>query len=317
MGIQIQLTEELRNLHPKNFLNYIIHKTQGNAYRFLSSLDETETMMIATTDAMETFKNVLNRLIQEFIGKQIEDKTSQEDFQLESLWHLTNLRICNMCYLDPFICEYSEHYYNLDFTRKKIALDMFYQKLPSLVSQSVIKDFQEALQQNKIADTLGARISILKAWMQKKCLEQKTTQDARIDLCCDTLSNKVNQYGCKDNKKQKYKKKIWKKQTYKPKYKQYYKQGERKYFRDRKQYKKKYQSNTNYCPSNKKDCKCWICQEDGHKAYECPKKTKKEKETNLLKIAYDLEYEPIEDSGIDSDIDIYAYTTDTDSDSDK
>ena len=91
MGIQIQLTEELRNLHPKNFLNYIIHKTQGNAYRFLSSLDETETMMIATTDAMETFKNVLNRLIQEFIGKQIEDKTSQEAFQLESLWHLTNL----------------------------------------------------------------------------------------------------------------------------------------------------------------------------------------------------------------------------------
>jgi predicted transcriptional regulator len=79
----------------------------------------------------------------------------------------------------------------------------------------------------------------------------------------------------------------------------------------------KYQSNTNYCPSNKKDCKCWICQEDGHKAYECPKKTKKEKETNLLKIAYDLGYEPIEDSGIDSDIDIYAYTTDTDSDSGK
>jgi hypothetical protein len=49
----------------------------------------------------------------------------------------------------------------------------------------------------------------------------------------------------------------------------------------------------------------------------CPKKTKKEKETNLLKIAYDLGYEPIEDSGIDSDIDIYAYTTDTDSDSGK
>nr|KAJ0213058.1 hypothetical protein LSAT_V11C400171680 [Lactuca sativa] len=85
MEVQIQLTEELINLHPTHFLNYIIHKTQGNAYRFLSSLDETETMMIATTDAMETFKNVLNRLIQEFIGKQVEDKTSQEAFQLESL----------------------------------------------------------------------------------------------------------------------------------------------------------------------------------------------------------------------------------------
>nr|KAJ0211092.1 hypothetical protein LSAT_V11C400219560 [Lactuca sativa] len=34
MGVQIQLTEELINLHPTHFLNYIIHKTQGNAYRF-------------------------------------------------------------------------------------------------------------------------------------------------------------------------------------------------------------------------------------------------------------------------------------------
>ena len=145
MRIQIQLTEELRNLHPKNFLNYIIHKTQGNAYRFLSSLDETETMMIATTDAMETFKNILNRLIQEFIGKQIEDKTSQEDFQLESLWHLTNLRICNMCYLDPFICEYSEHYYNLDFTRKKIALDMFLSKITIISKLQCNKRFPRSI----------------------------------------------------------------------------------------------------------------------------------------------------------------------------
>jgi hypothetical protein len=114
-------------------------------------------------------------------------------------------------------------------------------------------------------------------------------------------------------KKQQYKKKTWKKQIYKPKYKQYYKQGERKHFQNRKQYKQKYQSKTNYCPSNKEDCKCWIYQEDGHKAYECLKKTKREKETNLLKFAYDLGYEHIEDS----DIDIYAYTTDSDSDADK
>lgn len=108
-----------------------------------------------------------------------------------------------------------------------------------------------------------------------------------------------------------------KKQTYKPKYEQYYNKGERKYFRNRKKYKQKYQSKTNYCPSNKKDCKCWICQEDGHKAYECLKKTKGEKETNLLKIAYDLGYEPIKDLDIDSDIDIYAYTTNSDLDADK
>ncbi|GJZ17148.1 hypothetical protein Tco_0553271 [Tanacetum coccineum] len=47
--------------------------------------------------------------------------------------------------------------------------------------------------------------------------------------------------------------------------------------------------------------------EVGHYANTCPKKGEK-KETEVLKIAYDLGYEPLEDSDIDSDIEIYAYT---------
>ena len=63
MGIQIQLTEELRTMQPRDFLNYIIHKTTGNVYRYLSALNEEERSHIATTDAIETFKRVLNRII--------------------------------------------------------------------------------------------------------------------------------------------------------------------------------------------------------------------------------------------------------------
>ena len=93
MGIQIQLTEELRTMQPRDFLNYIIHKTTGNVYRYHSALNEEEKSHIATTDAIETFKRVLDRIIREFLGKNIEDKDSREAFQNESLWHLTNLRI--------------------------------------------------------------------------------------------------------------------------------------------------------------------------------------------------------------------------------
>ena len=39
---------------------------------------------------------------------------------------------------------------------------------------------------------------------------------------------------------------------------------------------------------------------------------KKEKKTEILKIAYDLGYEPLEDSDVDSDIEIYAYTSESD-----
>ena len=312
MGIQIQLTEELRTMQPRDFLNYIIHKTTGNVYRYLSSLDEDEKAHIATTDAIETFKRVLGRIIKEFLGKNIDDKDSREAFQNESLWHITNLRICNMYYLESFICEFSEHYYNLTEIAKKTAIDMFFQKLPLSVSQDVTESFKKSIESSSITNTLGGRINLLRAWMKRACNKQITKKEAKVKLYCDNISNRIGQYGCKTNK-QKPRKKIWKKQSYKPKYKQTYKQGNRKYFRDRKQYKKKYYSKDKYCPNKKQNCKCWLCHEEGHKANNCPNKNKKEKETNLLKIAYDYGYEPIEDSDVDSDIDIYAYTTDSES----
>ncbi|GJU20852.1 hypothetical protein Tco_1154194 [Tanacetum coccineum] len=52
-----------------------------------------------------------------------------------------------------------------------------------------------------------------------------------------------------------------------------------------------------------------------HYANTCPKRGEK-KETEVLKIAYDLGYEPLEDSDIDSDIEIYAYTNSSDYSSD-
>ncbi|GJU93346.1 hypothetical protein Tco_1318102 [Tanacetum coccineum] len=52
-----------------------------------------------------------------------------------------------------------------------------------------------------------------------------------------------------------------------------------------------------------------------HYANNFPKKGKK-KETEIVKVAYDLGYEPLEDSDIDSDIEIYAYTNYSDYSSD-
>ena len=67
-------------------------------------------------------------------------------------------------------------------------------------------------------------------------------------------------------------------------------------------------------PSKKKDCRCWLCHEEGHYANKCTKKGEK-KRTEVLKIAY-LGYEPLENSDIDSDIEVYAYTDTSDYSSD-
>ncbi|GJX28525.1 hypothetical protein Tco_0737730 [Tanacetum coccineum] len=96
----------------------------------------------------------------------------------------------------------------------------------------------------RIQDTLGARITTLKAWMRQECLQETAKKEAQVKLCCEMQSDKV-----------------------------------------------------------------------GHYANTCPKRGEK-KETEVLKIAYDLGYEPLEDSDIDSDIEIYAYTNSSDYSSD-
>ena len=50
LSAQIQLTGELRSLQPRDLLNFIIHKTSGNVYRFIESINELELSRIATTE---------------------------------------------------------------------------------------------------------------------------------------------------------------------------------------------------------------------------------------------------------------------------
>ncbi|GJR25391.1 hypothetical protein Tco_1101623 [Tanacetum coccineum] len=88
----------------------------------------------------------------------------------------------------------------------------------------------------RIHDTLGARITTLKAWIRQECLQETAKKAAQVKLCCEMQSDRVGYYA-------------------------------------------------NTCPKN------------GEK-----------KETEVLKVAYGLGYEPLEDSDIDSDIKIYAYT---------
>lgn len=88
--------------------------------------------------------------------------------------------------------------------------------------------------------------------------------------------------------------------------------NKKKFWRKRNFHKKKDEKDKS-CPMGKKKCRCCLCQEEGHYANECPKKKNSEK-TQVLKLAYNLGYEPIEDSDMDQEADnIYVFSSDSES----
>jgi hypothetical protein len=206
-----------------------------------------------------------------------------------------NLSICNPCYIENYICEFSQLYYDLNkaIREGQQIVELFYQKLPMTMSQTIQTVFNSSVSEGKVKNTLGARISILRNWMQEQCLKKQSKREAQIGLCCDILEERVGAYGCdkRTRRKRKYpRRKKFKKFTY-----------DKKKHRKKKFYKRKREKprKNKICPKGKKSCTCWLCQETGHYANECPKKVSKEKK-QVLNMIYKIGYEPVE-SDSDSD----------------
>lgn len=81
-------------------------------------------------------------------------------------------------------------------------------------------------------------------------------------ICCRDTEVPEN-WGCYEYKrKRKAKNKKYKK----------YKKFTKKYFKPKRKYFKRKYKNYNKKPLDKKRCKCWNCNEEGHISTECPKK---------------------------------------------
>lgn len=74
--------------------------------------------------------------------------------------------------------------------------------------------------------------------------------------------------------------------------------------------KKPTPNKSTFCPQGKKDCKCWLCHQEGHYANECPNKKsfqqddKRRKDLKILDLAYKMDLLPIS-SEVDSDEELY------------
>jgi len=288
--IQIQLDSDLKGLSPKQIFNYLLCRTEGNAYKFLAEKPEEEQ---TAENSMGMINKIFEWLLNEFKGWQ-DTVDSNIAFNTEKLWRIMNLSICNPCYIENYICEFSQLYYDLnkDTRENQKVVELFYQKLPMSMSQIIQNEFNSAVSSGTVKNTLGARISILRNWMQEQCLKKQSKRDARIGLCCDRIQGKIGAYGCeKTRRKRKYpRRKKFKRFSYDKK-----KHRKKRFYRRKREYPRKNKT----CPKGKKSCTCWLCHETGHYANECPKKVSKEKK-QVLNMIYRIGYEPVE-SDSDSD----------------
>ncbi|CAN1149501.1 hypothetical protein LINPERHAP2_LOCUS17057, partial [Linum perenne] len=237
--ILIQTKEYLKNLASAEIFNFIIYKTTGIVYHYLSVMD----IPTYGDNALKKFENIIQVITYEFLGRIPQETKQNTTLSQQAIWHLTNLKICNMCYLEPFICEFRKYYYQVIEPARKDLDKLIYAKLPPIIASKVEATFEEELQKENIPNTLGGRIFILQEWHKRACNEEKLKKQAKIKLCCEQSTDKVGKYGCEDDRIKYYKKKHRKyRKIRKVPYKEYkrnqYKKPNR-YFRNRKQYKQK------------------------------------------------------------------------------
>jgi hypothetical protein len=180
------------------------------------------------------------------------------------------------------------------------------------MSQKIQNAFNSAISEGKVKNTLGARISILRNWMQEQCLIKQSKREAQLGLCCDRLQERVGAYGCEKRtmKRRKFpKRKKFKKFTHNKR-----KHRVKTFYRRKRNYPRKNKT----CPKGKKSCTCWLCHETGHYANECPKKVSKEKK-QVLNMIYKIGYEQVK-SDSDSDWEqqsFYELCTDSEDEKDQ
>lgn len=315
IGALLQLNDKFKELDQISIFNYIMYRTEGNVHAYLQDLTETDKAILIGSKAIETLEKITIQIYKQFTGY---DKTDEsvELLNKKNWHHLVNLSICDMCYLENYICEFEKIYYALTPQYQKQAIGMFFNKLPIEIAFEVESSFQTAVNEGSLAYTLGGRKTAIRNWLKKQCT-QETIRKSNIKLCCKNITDPIGKYGCekpRSSRKKRFKKYPYKKRFRKSSYKRfnkYKKYNPKRYFRKRRFGKKKQQE---YCPKGKKDCKCWICEEIGHYANECPQKSKKKEKTEVLKMAFDIGLEPIEElSDIESNESIYSYSSDEES----
>lgn len=264
-------------------------QTSGIVKDFLEHTDLTPLMGPNRSNSVEDyFRHMVNAIYTTFIGKDYFNRAAEtvEQEREAAKAKLIRMSMCDndLCNFESFTCEYEKSFYKIAPANRPKFAKSYIRKLPG-ISEQVMKKF---LQESAIAQQgMGVAIKNAREVLAEYCRQRKMKKMTKnIKLCCDDIWGVDGDYSCKVRAYKKKKKKYSsKKEKYKRKYKRKYRMysGKKKY---RKKYAGRYYKRRKdiredvtgekkkFCPAQKKDCKCWLCHEEGHYANACPQRHK-------------------------------------------
>ncbi|AND65751.1 putative coat protein [Water chestnut soymovirus 1] len=316
--------ERIEKMTLDGFFLYLQYHSTGIVKNYLGLRplggNEESKKSIKGEDKLELLQTLLNNLLLEFCGV-TEDFSAQGERDVAK--HiLINMQLCDPCYLENFFCQVREYYYRLSQSEKQTMIDVIIQKLPKGMRDHVT----DSIKENNEGLTLGMVELHAKDYRRALCdkaNEQREVERVRL-RCCNQLEDVAQKYGCRihyPHRKKHFKHKEFRrknfhkiktyKKPWKPKYKKYFK-------------KRRMSERQRNCPSKKKNCKCWLCQKEGHYANECPEKQLKRNQVKQLEEIQDLGFDPIEDELSEGELMQFDYyklvmeeTTSSEEDSDE
>ena len=206
---------------------------------------------------------------------------------------LTKMQLCDICNLSEFNCAFEKHFYELDEVEWPKYIEMYFIKIPFVGDKASTRFKNEA--KAPMHMSLGLAMKLVSEEISQICeLSKKQKKLKKFNKkCCSFLADESTEFGCKPEKK--YKK------SYKKKYKKFYKKRSfkrsKKKFTSGKYFKPKtLEGKAKHCPKGKKNCRCWICSEEGHYANECPNRKQFPDKIKIIEIAENYGLEPIEEA---------------------
>ncbi|KAL2527235.1 CCHC-type domain-containing protein [Abeliophyllum distichum] len=239
-----------------NSWNFIAASTRGNVKAFIKTISNEAKDSIWNEklgDIPNFIKRIVEQIYKQFTGQTYEvyKHTRSIIGEADALTHLEKISICDMCYFEEFVCEFSKYYYICSVEHWKALTEKFMRKLPYPYNDEVIHLFNIAIgwQENskdnfktnlQIEGSLGLAITTTRNLLADKCKEaqliktSKTVVARYTRICCSNYLDRIpGQYGCQPEQRKARKTRRQKSRKKKYKFKKY-KQPYKKKFSERK-----------------------------------------------------------------------------------
>nr|KAJ0227912.1 hypothetical protein LSAT_V11C100050250 [Lactuca sativa] len=247
----------------KNVLLLLEHKTDGIVQKFLRNNNWNKDL-----HGSDLFDNIIIFIYTTFLGL---DYISNKDFTINkkvdiARVSMTKLQLHDISLLDKYTCMYESYMYDIP-QRSEYAqwISAYLMKIP-IIGETCTDRWKKEVTGEIQQTSLSYATKIAKEEIDRICQDKYKQQKLKTISkdCCSILSDFKNIDIGKKNYKKKYKNK--------KKYKSFWKKKRRKFSPGKyfKKPSKETPKRTTSCPQGKKKCRCWICNEEGHYANECP-----------------------------------------------